>query len=118
MNWPIVIDDLPHMCVEGLLSHLRVPGQLNILSEAPLLPENGNTPSELGVTDQELVIDHYDLLCLTSICNVTLVINTSGIVPGTCSHVHSSRDQCHCDGSISQGSRHLPKVTLHQRRKP
>ena len=70
------------------------------------------------MTNQELLVDNHDLLSFAGICHVSLVIDTSRIVPCTRPVMHTSRQECHLDWRSSQFASGLRKVALDERSDP
>ena len=114
----IVVQDCFEMLTERFLSHFWIPGQVNLLSQASLFPENWYRASYLHMRDEEtLRYDHY-LLCFAEIGNIALVINTPSIVPSARSMPHAPRDKRNLHIDVVDHSRSLRKVALNQRSEP
>ena len=106
------------MRAKWLFSHLSVPCQENILSEASLFPKDGHWASDLHVTDEVATSHYHDLLCLTEVGNVTLVVDASCIVPGACTIPHAPGDQSQLGLKSVDSSISLREIALDQRCEP
>ena len=114
----IVIQDGFEMLTERFLCHFWIPGEVNLLSQASLLPENWHGASYLHMRYEEaLRYDHY-LLSFAEIGNVALVIDTSSIVPSARSVPHTPRDKRNLYINVVDHSSCLRKVALNQRSEP
>ena len=106
------------MLPERFLSHFRIPGQVDLLSQASLLPENGHGASDLHMRDQEALRNDHYLLSLAEIGHVALVVDTPGVVSGarTVPHAPGYKRNLHID--VVDQSSCLRKVALNQRSEP
>lgn len=105
------------MQIELLLSHFGRPRYRNIFFDAELFPKDGHCAPNLHMRDH-FTIYTQNLLFFHMISNEAIIINSAGIVPRTCSFVHTSRYQSHSCRFIAQHACILPKKALNQRREP
>ena len=104
LTWSVVseqIDDLARpvgvqyvleMKSERLLSHLGIPSQENILSQAALLPEDGHRSPNLHMADEETARYDHDLLSLAEVRHIAHVVDASRVVSCACAVPHSTRN--------------------------
>ena len=118
LAWSVRVKDVLEVQSEGLLGHFGVSSEENVLSQAPLLPEDGYRPAYLHVTDQEAPSDDHDLLRLAKVGHVAHVIDASRVIARPGSIPHSARNQRQLGLNTVQRPRCLRKVTLNQRREP
>ena len=114
----IVVQDGFEMLTERFLSHFRIPGEVDFLSQTSLLPKNWHRASYLHMRDEEaLRHDHY-LLSFAEIGYVALVVDTPSIVPSARSVPHTPRDERDLHIDVVYQSSCLRKVALNQRSEP
>lgn len=89
---PVGVQYVLEMKSERLLSHLGIPSQENILSQAALLPEDGHRSPNLHMADEKTARYNHDLLSLAEVCHIAHVVDASRIVSCACAVPHSTRN--------------------------
>ena len=112
------VKDVLEVQAEGLLGHLGVSSEEDVLSQAPLLPKDGHRAADLHMTDQEASSDDHDLLCLTKVGHIAHIIDTSRIVARSSAIPHSARNESQLSFNTVHGPRRLRKIALDQWCKP
>ena len=100
------------------LGHLWVSRQEYILSQASLLPKDGDGAPDLHMADEEASTDDHDLLSLTKVGNIAHVIDASGVVASARSIPHSARNESQLSLQPAQLPSCLRKVALYERCEP
>ena len=114
----IVVKDRFEVLPERFLSHFRIPGQVDLLSQASLLPENGHGASNLHMRDEEALCNDHYLLSLAEIGHVALVVDTPGVVSGACTVPHAPGYKRNLHIDVVDQSSCLREVALNQRSEP
>lgn len=66
----------------------------------------------------EFLVNYEELLSLHLVTNVAIVIDSSGVIPGSSSVVDPARDQHYLGIQVTDSARGVPKVALNQGREP
>ena len=101
------------MLLECSLSHFRASCNGNSFYHSFLFPEYRHWTSNHDVTEN-YVIQFDDLFCFHKIGDISLIINSSSIVPGTSSKAPSSWNKSHLDFFFIKFSIDYPNITLYQ----
>ena len=115
---PVGVQYVLEMKSERLLSHLGIPSQENILSQAALLPEDGHRSPNLHMADEETARYDHDLLSLAEVRHIAHVVDASRVVSCACAVPHSTRNQRELGLDSVQRAGCLRKVALDERREP
>jgi uncharacterized membrane protein len=70
------------------------------------------------MTSQKFIVNNHDLLGFTLVCHIAFVINTSSNVLGAYLTVHSAGDQTYGNGSVTNFTSDLTKVSLGEGSEP